>query len=89
MANTNEQPKIIEINKEDSYMFIRFQSSGSAQFGIDMSPDMTPTQLFAVAGFLQKHAEIGLVEQIAQVMQEKQRNKIIQPNQDTQKGILR
>jgi len=78
-----------EINEKDSYIFLRFQSPGSAQFGIKMSSDITPTQLFAVAGFLQKHAEVGLVEQMAQVMQEKQRNQIIKPGGDTPKGIIR
>jgi len=70
--------KNIELNKEDSYIFIKFDQFGSAQFAIEMNA--TPTQLYAAIGFLQKHAEIGLMEQIAQVMQSKQQFGIAKPD---------
>jgi hypothetical protein len=69
--------KTIELNKEDSYIFIRYDAFGSAQFGIEMNA--TPTQLYAAIGFLEKHAELGLLEQISQVMQAKQRTAITKP----------
>jgi len=70
--------KNIELDKKDSYIFIRFDSFGSAQFAIEMN--VTPTQIYAAIGFLEKHAEIGLMEQIAQVVQAKQNQGIIKPD---------
>jgi len=71
-------PKTIEINDKDSFIFIRFENFGSAQFGIDMN--VSPTQIFAAVGFLNKHAEIGLMEQIAQAVQAREQNKIMTPD---------
>jgi hypothetical protein len=78
-----DQPKIPEC-----YIQIVFAGAGSADFMPNMSNNITPFQLFAVAEYLRLVGEAAFMNQMIHQQQEAARNKIEVPGNNF-KGVIK
>ena len=69
--------KTIEIKDGDSYIFIKFESLGSAMFAMDMNA--LPTQIAGATAFLNKQADIGFMAQISDNLSKRESKQIAKP----------
>lgn len=68
----------METTAEDSFILVKFDPNGSANFGLGVNK-VTANQMLLAAEYLAIKAKTAMINQEAAILEEQQRNRIIVP----------